>query len=142
MIVTILGMLAGSVAQAADLSWLEGEWCSEPVNGRQTCELWGPPRGGVMLGTSQTVQQGRTRDFEFMRIESTEGRAVFHGSPRGAPAVPFREDAREAKAISFANPAHDYPQQIRYQRDGEVLTAEIALADGSKPMRWTYRRVR
>jgi hypothetical protein len=26
------------------------------------------------------------------------------------------------------------------RREGELLKAETAMADGSKPMRWTYRR--
>lgn len=138
----LLAILAGSAAPPAALAWLEGEWCTVPADGRQTCEHWGPARGGTMLGTSQTVRDGKTRDFEFMRIELTADGAVFHGAPRGAPAVAFREIAREKAGISFANPGHDYPQRIRYWRRGEELVAEIALADGSKPMRWVYRRAR
>ena len=95
-----------------------------------------------MLGTSQTTRDGKTADFEFMRIEVGDAGAVFHGSPRGAPAVAFRESAREANGITFVNAAHDYPQRIRYWRQGRELHAEISLADGSKVGRWVYRRVR
>jgi len=42
----------------------------------------------------------------------------------------------------FENRDHDYPQRIRYWREGEVLMAEISLADGSKPMRWRYLPVK
>lgn len=142
MIVNIIGIVASAASQAPDLAWLEGEWCTEPANGGQTCELWGRARGGVMLGTSQTVRQGKTSDFEFMRIELADGGAIFHGAPRGAPAVAFRESGREAKAISFTNASHDYPQRIRYRLEGDLLNAEVALADGGKPTRWAYRRVR
>lgn len=105
----LLAILAGSAAPPAALAWLEGEWCTVPAHGRQTCEYWGPARGGTMLGTSQTMRDGKTRDFEFMRIELTADGAVFHGAPRGAPAVAFREIAREKAGISFANPGHDIP---------------------------------
>lgn len=140
----MLGMmlLLAAAGEAPNLAWLEGEWCTQPTSGRQTCELWGPARGGTMLGTSQTVREGKTRDFEYMRIELGDGVAIFHGSPRGAPAVPFRESGREAAGITFANPGHDYPQRIRYWRRGDELVAEIALADGTKPVRWVYSRVR
>ncbi|MCR5869745.1 MULTISPECIES: DUF6265 family protein [unclassified Sphingomonas] len=135
-------MLVTPVADSPpDLAWLEGEWCTVAVNGRQTCELWGPARGGMMLGTSQTVRDGKTRDFEYMRIELSAEAVVFYGSPRGSPAVAFRESKREAQGITFGNPGHDYPQRIRYWREGEMLNAEIALADGSRPMRWAYTRV-
>lgn len=140
--IAIALLVSASAPGVADLSWLEGEWCTVAQGGGQTCEFWGPARGGMMLGTSQTVREGKTRDFEFMRIEFEEAGAVFRGSPRGAPAVPFRESAREANGITFVNAAHDYPQRIRYRRQGRELHAEISLADGSKAGRWVYRRVR
>ena len=46
----MLGMmvLLAAAGAAPNLAWLEGEWCTKPANGRQTCELWGPARGGTM----------------------------------------------------------------------------------------------
>jgi hypothetical protein len=43
--------------------------------------------------------------------------------------------------VTFVNAVHDYPQRIRYWREGEEMFAEISLADGSKPVRWRYRRL-
>ncbi|MGY4397037.1 hypothetical protein ACVWZA_002228 [Sphingomonas sp. UYAg733] len=34
--------------------------------------------------------------------------------------------------------AHDYPQRIRYWREGKILNAKISLSYGSKRMRWSY----
>jgi hypothetical protein len=48
------------------------------------------------------------------------------------------EHATETEII-FVNPAHDYPQRIRYWQDGRRLNAEISLKDGSRAMRWLYR---
>lgn len=129
-------------AETPNLTWLEGEWCTHIEQGQQTCEIWGPARGDTMLGASQTVRDGKTRDFEFMRIELAEGGAVFHASPRGAAAVPFQQSSREATGNTFFNPRTDYPQRIRYWREGKALLAEISLGDGSKPVRFVYRRVR
>ena len=47
--------------------------------------------------------------------------------------------ARTAEIV-FANPQHDYPQRIRYWRDGMDLNAEISTMDGSQAVRWHYRR--
>ncbi len=54
----------------------------------------------------------------------------------------FRKALLGAVALTalFANAAHDYPQRIRYWREGETLNAEISLLDGSKAMRWQYKR--
>jgi hypothetical protein len=48
-------------------------------------------------------------------------------------------DSKEP-GITFVNAAHDYPQRIRYWRDGRDLMAEVSLADGSKAQRWRYAR--
>jgi hypothetical protein len=40
--------------------------------------------------------------------------------------------------IIFANPAHDYPQRIRYWREGRLLMAETSKMDGSETQSWTY----
>ncbi|HEY0621439.1 DUF6265 family protein [Sphingomonas sp.] len=135
-------LLGGAAPVDAEPGWLQGEWCTAVEKRRQTCELWGPVRGAAMLGTSQTVQDGKTRDFEFMRIDLSGETAVFHGSPRGGPAVAFRATRHEPRSITFVNPSHDYPQRIEYRRSGDTLTAEISLADGSRAMRWHYRRMR
>lgn len=148
MIAAIVAMLASAGQEPPDLAWLEGEWCTVASAGRQTCELWGRERGGTRLGTSQTVRDGETRDFEFMRIvRSLPGehaiiRLAFVGAPGGKDPVVFAWSPSPAPGVTFFNVAHDYPQRIRYWRQGRELHAEIALADGSKPRRWIYRRVR
>lgn len=144
----MLMLSAAQVEEAPDLAWLEGEWCTVAVNGRQTCELWGPARGGMMLGTSQSVRDGKTRSFEFMRIvwNAPSNHAIlglaFIGAPQGKDPVTFGWSPSKEAGVTFFNAAHDYPQRIRYWREGDVLKAEIALKDGSKPMRWVYHRAR
>lgn len=133
---------AGAAPPPGDLpAWLAGRWCTaEGARGR-TCEQWQPPAGGMMLGSSQTVKGGQTREFEFLRIALDGDTAVYLAQPGGTPAVAFRAVAG-GEGVTFVNATHDYPQRIHYRVNGDELTAEISLADGSKPMRFNYRRVR
>ena len=120
--------------------WLAGAWCTEGPASHRTCEYWTPDSGGVMIGASITTRSGKAVEYEQERIEPVDGMPVFFASPGGAPAIAFRAVASDAASITFANDAHDYPQRIRYWREGEKLFAEISLKDGGKPMRWEYRR--
>ena len=121
--------------------WLTGRWCSVDGPRGQTCETWQAAAGGTMLGTSQTVKGGKTVAFEFLRIALDGDTAVYLPQPGGKPPVAFRALA-SGEGVTFVNAAHDYPQRIHYRVVGDVLTAEISLADGSKAMRWSFTRVR
>ena len=50
--------------------------------------------------------------------------------PGGGPPIEFPLVAQGERSIEFANPAHDFPQRIRYWREGDRLHAEISLLDG------------
>lgn len=135
-------LAAAAIAQDAPLAWLVGEWCAEPKAGKQTCERWEPMAKGEMRGVSE-IRRGTARTpAETMRIREDGGRLVLHSEPNGqAPAdfvstVPGHGPAE----LTFENRAHDYPQRVRYWREGEMLMAEISLADGGKPVRWAYKR--
>lgn len=118
--------------------WLTG--CHTETKGdRWTEECWTAPRAGIMLGSGRSGKGETLRSWEAMRIErGADGTLTFWGSPGGAKPVAFRMERATATEIVFANPAHDYPQRIRYWRDGKTLNAEVSLSDGSKAMRWSY----
>ncbi|RYY22725.1 MAG: hypothetical protein EOP62_22490 [Sphingomonadales bacterium] len=135
-----LTLAAPASAQDAGLGWLVGKWCAEPsASGRVTCEQWQPMAGGVMQGKS-TTQHAGLYTVEPMTITVEPGRLVYHAEPPKQAPTDFYAVAAEGQAVRFENKAHDYPQVVRYWREGELLMAEISLADGSKPMRWVYRR--
>ncbi len=119
--------------------WLAGRWCTAGDGATRTCEQWQPPAGGMMLGVSQMVKGEKTVAFEYLRITMDGGVAVYEAQPGGKPPTAFRAVAG-GEGITFLNAAHDYPQRIHYRLEGDELTAEISLADGSKAMRWSYRR--
>ena len=123
----------------ADLGWLAGRWQS--VDGDNWVEEnWVAPRAGIMLGTSRTGRGEVIAEFEFLRVQAADdGVPSYFGQPRGRPAVAFRLIHSGPTSAMFENAAHDYPQRIGYQRDGDNLTATISMADGSNAMSWTYR---
>ncbi len=135
-------VLAGAspAATVDDLAWMAGAWSREE-GGRWTEESWTGPRGGVMLGHSRSGRGETVREFEFLRIAAdADGTLAYFAQPGGRPPVAFRLVRREGTSAVFENAAHDYPQRIEYRRDGETMTATISAIDGSKPMRWTFRR--
>ncbi|HEV7342101.1 MAG TPA: DUF6265 family protein [Sphingopyxis sp.] len=134
-------LAAASPAVAADdLAWLAGQWASE-TGDRWTEESWTPPRGGGMLGHSRTGRGDVMREFEFLRIAAgADGTLAYIAQPQGGASVAFRLVRHDTTSATFENAAHDYPQRIHYVRDGDTLTATISRIDGSKPMRWTFRR--
>lgn len=141
--IMLLAGLGLAGPQEMPFGWLVGKWCTEPRGGRTTCETWEPMGSDqVMRGVTVTTSAKGARR-EPMRISGDAAGFVFHAEPAGQAATDFRAAAHDAagQGITFVNAAHDYPQRIRYWREGEMLMAEISLADGGKPMRWAYRRV-
>ncbi|HMO77454.1 MAG TPA: DUF6265 family protein [Sphingopyxis sp.] len=141
MLAPLLLVAAGEPAATVDdLSWMAGDWVSE-ADGRWTEESWTEPRGGVMLGHSRSGSGERLREFEFLRLQAgADGVPAYIAQPGGRAPVVFRLTAQGGGSATFDNPDHDYPQRIAYARDGETMTATISLIDGSRAMRWTFRR--
>jgi len=142
---------AGSARAAAPDSgapgWMAGCWSQDSLSlgaaPKWTEECWMAPRGGVMLGAGRAGSGDRLDEWEAMQIiAGPDGRLVYWASPGGAARVGFTEASRGPTEIVFANAGHDYPQRIRYWREGAMLNAEISLIDGSRAMRWRYKRDR
>lgn len=128
------------VLTADALGWLSGDW-AEIKGERWTEEHWSQPRAGMLLGAGRSGRGERLGSFEFMRIAPGEhGVLHFFGAPQGAPAVGFRLVRSGPAEAVFENPTHDFPQRVRYWRDGELLKAEVSDLGGAKKMAWTYTR--
>lgn len=122
-------------------AFLSGCWEEKRDNGGWTEECWTDSRGGLMIGSGRTGNGDKVGHWEWMRIErSTDGSVTFYGSPRGAPAVGFKATEADGQSITFVNADHDYPQRVRYVVTDMRLDAEVSLADGSKPNKWSYQR--
>lgn len=127
--------------------WMVGCW--EFRSGeRWSEECWTIPRAGMMMGSGRSGMGDALTDWETMQIfldyefeDGTVARLVFIGKPKGRNGAIFAWSPSPDPGLTFSNQVHDYPQRIRYWREGEALVAETSLMDGSKPARWRYRRM-
>ena len=118
--------------------WLAGAW--EMHEGEAWAdEFWTPPRGGVMIGAARTGKGEAAQFWEHTRIiRKSDGTLSYFAQPKGAPSSEFPLHAQGPAMIEFVNAAHDYPQRIRYWREGKLLKARISMLDGSKATEWSY----
>ena len=132
-LVAVAGLAAAPGMQSdplAQLKWLAGCWELTRGN-RTTLEMWMPPAGGVMLGSSRTVVGGVLREWEQVRLSVRDGRVIYTANPSGQPMAEFVAAAVTDSGFSVENPAHDFPQRIIYQRrGGDSLVARI---EGNTP---------
>lgn len=120
-------------------AWLAGYWQAQD-GVAWADEMWNGPRGGSMQGIGRAGAGPQTQSWEAMRIATgPEGGLVFYAQPRGGAATAFPAVSIGEDAIEFANPRNDYPQRIRYWRQGQLLMAEISRIDGSDAQRWNFR---
>lgn len=133
-------LILAEVAATPMPAFLAGCW-EQRQEERWTEECWTDPRGGLMIGSGRDATGDAIDHWEWMRIErGADGSIAFYGSPKGAPAVMFKAIQSDESSITFVNAFHDYPQRIHYVRSATGIDAEVSLADGSKPTRWSYRR--
>ena len=129
----------GAQDAAALPGWLAGAWAASGENGAWTEEFWTHPRGGIMIGASREGRGEALRSWESIRIlRKPDGTLAYVPMPNGGAPVEFALVKQGDRSIEFANPAHDFPQRIRYWREGDTLHAEIALIDGSRAVKWSY----
>ena len=104
------------------LGWLHGCWDGK-VNQREFREEWLPLRGDMMIGASHTVVQGKTQDFEYLRLELRPEGIFYVALPSGKKETSFRFSGatREGdhEIFTFENPVDEFPQRIIYRRGTE-----------------------
>jgi hypothetical protein len=126
------------------LSWIAGCW-RQTAGNRVVDEQWMAPRAGAMLGMSRTVRDDTVLvEFEQLRISDDAAGAVYHAQPSGQPAADFTAATVSDSMVTFANPAHDFPQRIIYRRRGsDSLIARIEGIRGgqSRGVDFPYVRV-
>jgi hypothetical protein len=141
----IAAMMAVDAPAELMPGWMAGCWVQKSGES-WTEECWTTARGGLMLGSGRSGNGEQIRDWEAMQIirVDTDDPAIpkltFYGMPKAEGRTPFQIVADGLPGVTFMNAEHDYPQRIRYWREGEELVAEVALKDGSKARRWHYRR--
>jgi hypothetical protein len=139
LLLATLGQSGGTEALER-LDWLAGSWKLE-AKGKLIEEHWTAAAGGMMIGMSRTVVNGKTVSFEFLRIEQRADGVVYIAQPEGKPGTEFWLAEATAAEWVFANPQHDFPNKIRYRRNSDgSLTARIEDETGKKGMDFPYQR--
>jgi len=145
-VVAVMMMNAGA-KDVKDMSWLAGDW--ELRDGTDCVEEhWTLPSADKLIGMSRTVDQsGRTKSFEFVRIEARADGIYYVAQPGGRPPVDFKLTAESGSGsgeLIFVNPGHaDHLKRIIYKRDGDSgLAARIEGENNGKPFAvdFPYRR--
>lgn len=137
-LVTALVFAAPLGAQSASTPWMEGCWAA----GR-TQESWTRLRDGTLLGAGTVVRDGRRDVTERLRLEARRDRITYIADPIGQRLTRFSAVAADADSLLVANPAHDFPQTIRYHRVGEdtLLVALTGVENGTpRSMGMTFVR--
>lgn len=130
---------AAAAGQAPEMpAWMAGCWQGQ-LGERWTEECWTVPRAGQMLGSGRTGDAAGVRSFEFMRIEREGEGLAFRASPGGEGWTSFAASDDPGEGVTFLNPQNDYPQRVRYWREGGELKAEISLLDGSEAVEFAFR---
>lgn len=139
MVAAALAPAGASAVDAGDpiarLSWLAGCW-ERPEPDGLTQEQWMRPAGGAMLGMSRTRIGDRTVAWEHLRIEVRDGLLVYFALPSGQSEAAFTQTALTDSSVTFADPAHDFPQIVRYRLlpDGSVLAQIEGTRNGRTRM--------
>lgn len=115
-------------SSTADFGWLAGCWVS-PDGSDQ--EVWVVEARRSLAGFAVSVADSQTSFYEIMSIKPGEdGSWNFTAHPSGQAAASFAAVEIDESSVVFANPDHDYPQEIRYKREGVNLYASISLLGG------------
>lgn len=133
-------LMADPAATTADLGWMAGYWLD--CDGKHVAESWTWLGGDTLTGVGTTRGESRT-SFEFLIVRpGQDGTPTYYAMPGGAPPTPFALTALDGQSATFENPENDFPQTIRYAREGDVMTARIeGMMDGeTQSMDWTFRK--
>lgn len=140
-------LLSHSTQAQADLAverlaWLAGCW--EASSGTTIIEeQWTSPRGGAMLGAGRTLRDGKLVAYEFLIVELRDSTVTLVAHPSGQATTPFPAQAISDHAALFANPTHDFPQRIGYERrSADSLLTWIEGSIGGEMQRSEFRYAR
>lgn len=127
-----------------DFGWLAGCW-EDHRGARSGQENWTRPQAGMMLGVGHTVKEGKTLEFEFMRIHEENGDIFFTAKPSGQPEASFKLISYKDNKAVFENPQHDFPQRVIYERqpDGSLLARiEGEMSGRKRGIDFPFKRVK
>jgi hypothetical protein len=135
--------VAADPPRVADLAWLAGCWeGKQPTSTVE--EQWMAPAAGLMLGMNRTLRRGGEPAWEWLRLFERDATVVYVAAPVGQAPTEFVLEALTDDQAVFTNPAHDFPQTIRYRRSAEgriVASAEGRVGGDLRILNFPMNRV-
>lgn len=123
-------MFLANVAGGHELSWMVGCW--QTPDGKSQ-EVWVMDGEDALAGFAVSIRDDNVSFYEVLTVRRDEnGLLVYTAHPSGQATTSFVAMEVTDDSVLFVNADHDYPQAIRYSRDGNYLAASIALLDGSR----------
>ncbi len=139
----VIAPIARAQQGVAAVNWLAGCWEMQTPT-RRVVEQWMAPANGEMRGNSRAIAGSREVEGERLRIFASGDSLVYDARPSGQARTEFRGLVTGQREVTFANPAHDFPQRISYRSLGnDSLVARIeGDRDGRRqPVTYSYRRI-
>jgi hypothetical protein len=91
----LIGALAALIAAPAgaaefkDVAFMSGCWKTAPGVSPEYRECYTAPKAGMMQGSSQTIENGKTTFFEFSLVLEDAGKIVYRPFIKGVQTVDF-----------------------------------------------------
>jgi hypothetical protein len=79
-------------------------------------EHWSSPAGGTLLMFGRTLRRDTVLEYEFVRVYERSDTLIYDAHPSGQAPAEFRATPPFQPAVTFSNPAHDFPQRVIYRR--------------------------
>lgn len=118
------GAAAADAPRATDFEWLSGCWGYERSDAAYR-EHWLPATGNVILGASQRVVDGFSKEFEFLRLVTTGSGFDYIRQPQGEPEIRYGLTQVKNTEIHFESLGKgEFPTKISY-----VFTAPDTLTE-------------
>lgn len=126
------------------LRWMTGCWRGTTPRGTVIEEMYTSPTSNLMQGLTRYTRDGRTVDFEFTTITADSNGPALRPQPKGGAPTRFGLESLGPTHATWANPAHDFPQRIRYSRPHpDTLVARIeGTGPNSTPRASEWRMTR
>lgn len=115
-------------SSSSDLGWLAGCWVTPDYSAQ---EVWVIDDKRSLVGFAVTIKDSKLGSYELLSIKQDEnGSWIYTAYPSGQKPASFQAEEMAENSVVFANPDHDFPQEIRYRREGKRLSATISMLGG------------
>jgi hypothetical protein len=131
----VAAMNGFSQTTLADFKVMAGCWESRDDSKKLLIsEQWMSPAGTSILGMGRTVKDGKSIDWEFMRIEQRPDGIFYIAKPKAnSTETDFKLISTDASRFVFENKSHDFPQRVFYTVTKDTLTGRIEGEMNGKP---------